>query len=133
MNWYLEALRKYAVFQGRARRKEFWFFQLFFALGVFTLAVVDVMLGFMDKETGTGLLSTLFWLAMFLPGLAVSVHRLHDTDRTGWWVLIGLIPLVGIIVLLIFYVHEGTRGSNRFGKDPKEAPPTGIATAISEG
>jgi uncharacterized membrane protein YhaH (DUF805 family) len=119
MNWYMEALRKYATFSGRARRKEFWFFQLFVMLIGLALSLVDYMLGLMDMETGIGALSGLFSLAMLLPNLAVSVRRLHDTDRSGWWLLLCFLPVIGIIVLLVFFFLDGTRGTNRFGEDPK--------------
>ena len=119
MNWYMEALRKYATFSGRARRKEFWFFQLFVLLIAMVLSLVDRMLGLLDDETGFGPLSGLFSLAMFIPSLAVSVRRLHDTDRTGWWALLYFVPLLGFLVLLVFFVLDGTRGTNRFGEDPK--------------
>jgi uncharacterized membrane protein YhaH (DUF805 family) len=119
MNWYMEALRKYATFSGRARRKEFWFFQLFVMLIGLALSLADYMLGLMDEGTGIGLLSGLFSLAMLLPNLAVSVRRLHDTDRSGWWLLLCFLPIIGIIVLLVFFFLDGTRGTNRFGEDPK--------------
>jgi len=119
MNWYMEALRKYATFTGRARRKEFWFFQLFVLLIVMVLSLADRMLGMLDDETGFGPLSGLFSLAMFIPSLAVSVRRLHDTDRTGWWALLYFVPLLGFLVLLVFFILDGTRGTNRFGEDPK--------------
>jgi uncharacterized membrane protein YhaH (DUF805 family) len=119
MNWYMEALRKYATFTGRARRKEFWFFQLFVLLIAFALAVVDRLFGVFDAESGLGMLSGLFSLAMFVPNLAVSVRRLHDTDRSGWWLLLCFLPIIGIIVLLVFFCLDGTRGTNRFGENPK--------------
>lgn len=119
MNWYMEALRKYATFTGRARRKEFWFFQLFVLLIVMVLSLADRMLGMLDDATGFGPLSGLFSLAMFIPSLAVSVRRLHDTDRTGWWALLYFVPLLGFLVLLVFFILDGTRGTNRFGEDPK--------------
>ena len=119
MNWYMEALRKYATFTGRARRKEFWFFQLFVLLIAFALTLVDRLFGVFDAESGMGLLSGLFSLGMFLPNLAVSVRRLHDTDRSGWWLLLCFLPIIGIIVLLVFFCLDGTRGANRFGDNPK--------------
>jgi uncharacterized membrane protein YhaH (DUF805 family) len=121
MNWYVEALRKYATFTGRARRKEFWFFQLFVLLIGIALSLADRGLGVLDDETGLGVLSGIFSLAMFLPNLAVSVRRLHDTDRSGWWLLLCFVPLIGIVVLLVFFCLDGTRGTNRFGDDPKGA------------
>ncbi len=119
MNWYLEALRKYATFEGRARRKEYWFFILFNVLAVVVLGIIDVVLGTSSKETGLGLLSGLYLLAVLLPALAVTVRRLHDTDRSGWWILIEFIPLIGGLVLLIFTLLDSTPGSNRFGPSPK--------------
>lgn len=119
MNWYLEVLRKYAVFSGRARRKEYWFFLLFNLLIMFGLAFIDVASGFYNEELGAGLLSGLYVLAVLLPSLGVSIRRLHDTDRSGWWLLLGLVPLVGSIVLIIFFALDGTPGKNRFGDSPK--------------
>lgn len=119
MNWYLAALRKYATFTGRARRKEFWFFELFVLLIALVLSLSDRMLGLLDDESGVGVLSGVFYLAMFIPSLAVSVRRLHDTDRSGWWALLYFLPLLGFLILLVFFVLDGTSGPNRFGEDPK--------------
>ncbi|MBP9591974.1 MAG: DUF805 domain-containing protein [Steroidobacteraceae bacterium] len=119
MNWYLEALRKYATFEGRARRKEYWFFILFNVLAVVVLGIIDVVLGTSSKEAGLGLLSGIYLLAVLLPALAVTVRRLHDTDRSGWWILIEFIPLIGGLVLLVFTLLDSTPGSNRFGPSPK--------------
>ena len=126
MNWYLEALRKYATFEGRARRKEYWFFILFNVLAVVVLGIIDVVLGTSSKETGLGLLSGLYLLAVLLPALAVTVRRLHDTDRSGWWILINFIPVIGAFVLLIFTLLDGTPGSNRFGPSPKGEAAGGV-------
>ena len=119
MNWYLGALKKYATFEGRARRKDYWFFVLFNVLAIIVLEILDVVLGTFSPETGFGLLSGLYAIAVLLPSLAVTVRRLHDTDRSGWWILINFIPLIGAIVLLIFTLLDGTPGSNRFGPNPK--------------
>ncbi|MDM9619237.1 hypothetical protein A6U87_00770 [Rhizobium sp. AC44/96] len=99
----------YAVFKGRARRSEFWWFTLFSVLASFVLAFVDYLL------FGHEILSTLFALGTLLPMLAVTVRRLHDVDRSGWWIFIGLIPLIGAIILLYWYISEGTPGANQFG------------------
>jgi len=114
MDWYVEVLKKYVEFNGRARRKEYWMFFLINFVIALALGVVDAVLGF-------GLLGGLYALAVLLPSLAVTVRRLHDTGRTGWWILIGLIPLIGIIVILIFMVLEGQPGDNAYGPDPKAA------------
>ncbi len=105
-------LSKYATFSGRARRSEFWFFFLFQMLALLVAGIIDGILG---TDGGFyGLVSLVF----ILPVLAVSVRRLHDTDRSGWWVLLGLVPVVGFIVLIIWYCTKGTAGDNRFGVDP---------------
>lgn len=103
MNWYLEVLKKYAVFSGRARRKEFWFFVLFSTIAAVVLSVVDLILGTYNSDTGSGILSSLYQLGVFLPTIAVTVRRLHDTDRSGWWILmpIAVLLIVGIATALI--------------------------------
>ncbi len=119
MGWYLEALKKYAVFGGRSRRKEYWYFVLFNVIVSLVLSAVDALLGTFSSASNVGLLSGIYGLAVIVPSIAVSVRRLHDIDRTGWWVLIGLVPVIGTIVLLVFAVLEGTPGENRFGPNPK--------------
>ena len=121
MHWYLEVFRKYAVFSGRARRQEYWIFFLVSALVTIFLVVTEEFMGWKFEMDGDdlGFLSTLYHIAIFIPYLAVTIRRLHDTDRSGWWVLIALIPLVGAIVLLVLLMLTGTRGDNRFGPDPK--------------
>jgi uncharacterized membrane protein YhaH (DUF805 family) len=121
MNWYIEVLKKYAVFNGRARRKEYWFFVLFNILISIVLSVVDGISGNFSMEAGIGLLSGIYALAVFLPSLAVTVRRLHDSGRTGWWILIAFVPLVGLIVLLILMVLDSNPGPNQYGENPKEA------------
>jgi uncharacterized membrane protein YhaH (DUF805 family) len=120
MKWYFTVLKKYAVFAGRSRRKEYWMFQLFTSLIIAVLLVIDRLTG-MKREVGLGLLSSLYVFAVLIPSLAVLVRRLHDTERSGWWVFIGLIPLVGPIILLIFTVQDSQPGENRFGPNPKTA------------
>ena len=119
MSWYLQALKKYAVFSGRSRRKEYWFFVLFAVIISIVLGVIDVMIG--TQTGGIGILSAIYALAMLIPSIAVSVRRLHDIDKTGWWILIGFIPLIGTIILLIFAFLPGTAGDNKYGADPKAA------------
>ncbi len=103
----------YVGFQGRARRSEYWWFFLFYLIVYIVLYAVDLTV------FGYPMLSGLFALASFLPSLAVGVRRLHDTGRSGWWLLIGLIPLVGFIVLIIFYVGDSQPGVNKYGPNPK--------------
>jgi uncharacterized membrane protein YhaH (DUF805 family) len=115
MNWYLAVLKKYAQFSGRARRTEYWMFFLFNLLIFIALMIVEGILGSM------GIIGALYGLATLIPNLAVSVRRLHDTNRSGWWLLIGLVPLVGVIVLIVFVATEGTAGDNAYGPNPKAA------------
>ncbi|RKZ43234.1 MAG: DUF805 domain-containing protein [Gammaproteobacteria bacterium] len=121
MNWYIEALKKYAVFSGRARRKEYWYFVLFNIIISIVLLVIDGIAGTIDAETGIGLLDSIYTLAIFIPSIAVGVRRLHDISRTGWWLLILLIPLIGFIVIIIFLLQDSTPGENEYGANPKEA------------
>lgn len=121
MSWFIEALRKYAVFRGRSRRKEYWYFALFVVVISIVLSIVDNLIGAYDRSTGVGLLSGIFSLAILIPSIAVSVRRLHDIDRTGWWVLISLVPLIGFIVLIVFHVQDSTPRTNRYGPNPKAA------------
>ena len=108
---------KYALFIGRARRKEFWQFQVVaFAISI-VLMIVDGILG-TKTASGIGILGGIFSLAILLPNIGVLIRRLHDTDRSGWWALLGLIPIANI-ALLVFMFIQGTVGSNRFGPDPK--------------
>ncbi|MGE0179320.1 MAG: DUF805 domain-containing protein [Sphingomonas sp.] len=130
MHWMLMPLRRYAQFEGRSRRKEFWMWVLFTSI----VSTLFALLGLWGAESR--LFSSedelmlyfictlgLFSVVIFIPNLAVVVRRLHDTDRSGWNILWGFVPLVGGFILLYFYVLEGTRGPNRFGPDPKGADP----------
>jgi uncharacterized membrane protein YhaH (DUF805 family) len=118
MDWFVKAVQQFAVFRGRARRKEYWFFVLFYALISSFLAVIDMIVGHFDSRSGAGLFSGLFALAMLLPAVAVSVRRLHDTNRSAWWLLVGVVPLLGTLVLLVFALSRGTPGANDYGPDP---------------
>lgn len=121
MNWFITALKKYATFSGRSRRNEYWFFLLFYCIFFLALAVVDGITGTLSEKSGLGLFSGIFWLAMLLPSIAVTVRRLHDTGRSGWWILIGLIPLIGGIILLVFLVQDSEAAANQYGDNPKLA------------
>lgn len=121
MQWYLEVLRKYAVFSGRARRMEYWMFVLVnFLIGV-ALGLIEGLLG-IAPDTDESVLGLIYSLAVAIPTLAVGVRRLHDTGRSGWWLLIAFVPLIGALVLLVFFAIEGDSGTNEYGPDPKEAP-----------
>ncbi|MEA1921891.1 MAG: DUF805 domain-containing protein [Pseudomonadota bacterium] len=115
MEWYIEVLKKYAVFSGRARRKEYWMFFLFNVIITFVLGIIEWLLG------SSGILGTLYSLAILVPSIAVSIRRLHDTGRSGWWLLIGIIPFIGAIVLFIFMIQEGKDDENVYGSNPKLA------------
>ncbi len=123
--------KNYANFQGRARRKEYWGFTLFYMIFYILLEIVLGLAfgvsagvsGSEDVALGGSVVATLILLVislgLLIPSIAVAVRRLHDTDRSGWWMLIGLIPLIGAIVLFVFFCLDGTKGDNRFGADPK--------------
>ena len=115
MHWYLDVLRKYAVFSGRARRMEYWMFVLINLIIALVLGAIEGLLGIQ------AVLGGLYSLAVLLPSLAVAVRRLHDTTRSGWWILINLIPLIGWIIFIIFAVQDSQPGPNQYGPNPKEA------------
>jgi uncharacterized membrane protein YhaH (DUF805 family) len=112
---FTEAVRtgfaKYAAFTGRAARPEYWYWALFVFVVSIVLAIIDGLL----FDSGIRVLQSLFDLAVLLPGIAVAVRRLHDIDRSGWWLLLGFLPVVGAIILLIWFCLPGTPGRNRFG------------------
>jgi len=121
MKWYIEVLNKYSVFSGRARRKEYWYFFLFNLIISFILAFIDGMIGLYSYEIGFGIFGFLYMLAVFVPGTAVTVRRLHDTGRSAWWFFILLVPIIGAIVFLVFLVLDGDSDDNQYGKNPKSA------------
>ena len=112
---------KYADFTGRARRAEFWWFGLVNFGVVFGIFILGAVLGAMSDSLGVLAVVAygLYALAVIIPGLAVAVRRLHDTNKSGWMLLLGLIPLIGPIVLLVFYLTDGDREANRYGPSPK--------------
>lgn len=117
MHWYLDVIRRYADFNGRANRPEFWWYQLInLIIYVAILLVVTVAVGY---STGR-IVASLYSLAVLLPGLGVGIRRLHDTDRSGWWIVIGIIPVIGAIVLIVFTASAGTPGPNRYGPSPSD-------------
>lgn len=120
MNWYLSVLKNYAKFNGRARRKEYWFFVLFSTIVTAILIAIDASLGLINYRSGFGVLSGIYTLIVLIPSIAVAVRRLHDTNRSGWWMFILLIPLVGGIVIFVFMLLDSKPGNNRFGTNPKE-------------
>ncbi|MBM2818313.1 MAG: hypothetical protein HW401_903 [Parcubacteria group bacterium] len=115
MNYYVQVLKKYAIFKGRSQRKEFWIFLLFNALIGAILGIINIAL-----NINTGNIVLLYTLAIAIPSIAVTVRRLHDTGRSGWWVFIDLVPVIGLIVLLIFLAQDSQPGANKYGPNPKE-------------
>lgn len=113
MNYYVDVLKKYVLFSGRARRQEFWmFFLINFA--------ISVVVGIIDTAIGAGsILSGLYSLAVLLPVLGLAVRRLHDTNKSAWWLLLYLIPVLGWIALIVFWATEGQREPNQYGPSPK--------------
>jgi uncharacterized membrane protein YhaH (DUF805 family) len=120
MEWMLMPLKRYAEFSGRSRRKEYWMFVLGVIIAEIVLSIVERVLGLSGMVGGVyGPLILILLLALIVPSIAVVVRRLHDQDKSGWLVLLGLIPLIGGLILLVFMCLEGTKGPNRFGPDPK--------------
>ena len=111
----------YCNFEGRAPRSEYWWFELFAALLVIVTLVLDGFLGtYAVTSSGRmiGFINSIFLLAILLPSIAVAVRRLHDTDRSGWFYLLIFVPIIGPVVLIVFFIQQGTNGRNRFGDDP---------------
>lgn len=121
MKWYLEVLKKYAVFSGRARRREYWFFVLFNIIVAIGLGMVEGALG-IAAHSDQSILAGIYSLAILLPSLAVGVRRLHDIGRTGTWLLLVFVPFIGAVVLLIFFVMDSQPGDNIYGPNPKQEP-----------
>jgi uncharacterized membrane protein YhaH (DUF805 family) len=118
MDWYINVLKKYAVFSGRARRREYWMFCLFNTLFTFAAMFLDHMLG---TNKGAGVVYCIYTLAILIPSLAVAARRLHDTGKSGWFLLIGLIPLIGAIWIFVLFCFEGEAAENKYGLNPKSA------------
>jgi uncharacterized membrane protein YhaH (DUF805 family) len=121
MNWYLAVLKNYADFGGRARRKEYWMFFLFNIIFAIAATILDNVLGIAMKGVAYGPIYLIYLLAVIIPHLAVLVRRLHDVGKSGWMILISLIPIIGAIWLLVLLVTDSDPGENRFGLYPKDA------------
>ena len=113
MEWYLKCMKQYVDFSGRARRKEYWMFALMNAIIAAALIIIDA-------GRGDEVLQSVYSLVVFLPSLAVGVRRMHDIGKSGWWLLIGLIPLIGSIWLIVLACQDSEPGVNRWGANPKE-------------
>ncbi len=120
MHWYLDVLRKYAEFNGRARRTEYWMYFLFNVIIACVLAFIDRMTGLVGQTSiGLGPLYGIYVLATLIPSVAVAVRRLHDTNRSGWWLLIALFPIIGGLVVLVLLCQDSQPGENQYGPSPK--------------
>ena len=118
--------KRYRDFRGRSRRSEYWFIQLFLVVTNISVAIIDLALMGWDVDRfiangGGGIVGLVWILVTIVPALAVLVRRLHDTGKSGWWALVGFLPLVGAIVLLVFTVTDSSPGENKFGPSPKES------------
>ena len=113
MNWFMQALTNYAAFEGRAQRSEFWFFTLFYIIFLIVASLID-------SAIGLPILTIIVMLGLIIPSISVSVRRLHDTGRSGWWYLLSFVPLLGL-VLLAFFIFDSQPGNNDYGSNPKEA------------
>lgn len=113
MEWYLKVLQNYVGFSGRARRKEYWMFVLFNFIAGIILGIIEAIIGL------PGILSGLYSLAILIPSLALVFRRLHDTGKSGWWILISLVPIAGSIILLVFMCLDSDAGTNKYGPNPK--------------
>jgi uncharacterized membrane protein YhaH (DUF805 family) len=120
MKWYVMVLRKYAEFDGRARRMEYWMFSLFNFLFLMVALTLDNIVGSTIGNLFYGLFYLVYAFAVLLPGLAVMVRRLHDVGKSGWMFLVALIPLIGGIWLLVLLCTDSTPGENEYGPNPKE-------------
>lgn len=119
MNWYAKVLKQYFVIDGRAQRAEYWYFILFNILISIGCLAIDNLLGTTFNDGKGGILLVVYQLFILIPSFTVSIRRLHDTNHSGWWLLIGIIPIIGAIVLFVFYVLDSDEGSNKFGPNPK--------------
>ena len=118
MQWYIKVLKDFAVFSGRSHRTEFWMFVLFNILVSIALAILENMLG-LRTDSGFGVISSLYSLVILLPSIAVSVRRLHDTGRSGLWLLVSFVPVIGGLILLYFFILDSDPGANDHGPNPK--------------
>ncbi|MEI6552939.1 MAG: DUF805 domain-containing protein [bacterium] len=125
MHYYIDVLKKYAVFSGRSRRSEFWFFALFSFIASLLLSIISNIAG----DTN-GILGLIYSLVVLIPSIAVAVRRLHDTGRTGWWLLLAIIPIIGWIWLFVLYVLDSNSGDNKYGSNPKMTASAAPSTQV---
>mgnify|MGYP000296513432 FL=1 len=119
MKYFIYCLKNYFKFSGRATRSEYWYFVLFGLLFSLAAMLIDFSIGTFYIEEGIGIFSSIYTLTILIPSLAVTVRRLHDTNRSAWWLLISLIPIIGLIVLTVFYCQD-SKEDNKYGANPKK-------------
>jgi uncharacterized membrane protein YhaH (DUF805 family) len=119
MKYFIYCLKNYFKFSGRATRSEYWYFVLFSLLFSLAAMLIDFSIETYYIEEGIGIFSSIYTLAILIPSLAVTVRRLHDTNRSAWWLLISLIPIIGTIVLIVFYCQD-SKEDNKYGVNPKK-------------
>jgi uncharacterized membrane protein YhaH (DUF805 family) len=119
MKYFIYCLKNYFKFSGRATRSEYWYFVLFGLLFSLAAMLIDFSIGTFYIEEGIGIFSSIYTLTILIPSLAVTVRRLHDTNRSAWWLLISLIPIIGTIVLIVFYCQD-SKEDNKYGVNPKK-------------
>jgi uncharacterized membrane protein YhaH (DUF805 family) len=134
MSWYLAVLKKYAVFSGRARRKEYWFFLLFNIIFLIVATILDNLFKTTFENMSYGWFYLLYALAVLIPSIALEVRRLHDVGKSGWWYFIALIPLVGAIWLLVLMLTDSQPGDNKYGPNPKmmATPPMAVQPPMAQ-
>ncbi len=129
MDFYLDAWRNFANFSGRATRQQYWMFILINLIIAFILGFIDSVFGTYSEEAGIGLLGGIYTLAVLVPSIAILIRRLHDTSRSGWWLLLFLIPIIGPLALLVFAILDSTAEENQWGPSIKYANQTEMASA----
>ncbi|WP_411065185.1 DUF805 domain-containing protein [Vibrio rotiferianus] len=118
-DWYYKVILNYTNFNGRARRQEYWYFTLVNVLVNLVMGIIDRVIGSVMQMDNFGFFGVIYALFIMIPSIAVTVRRLHDSGRTGWWALIAFVPVIGILVLLYFLIQDSEEGSNQYGVNPK--------------
>ncbi|USD51642.1 DUF805 domain-containing protein [Vibrio sp. SCSIO 43153] len=118
-DWYYKVILNYTNFNGRARRQEYWYFTLVNVLVNLVMGIIDRVIGSVMQMDNFGFFGVIYALFIMIPSIAVTVRRLHDSGRTGWWALIAFVPVIGILVLLYFLIQDSEEGSNQYGANPK--------------
>lgn len=119
MGWYLQAVKNYAGFSGRARRKEYWMFTLFNFIFTIIFALLDMLIYTVSDANLLGMLTGAYSLAILIPTMAVTFRRFHDTGKSGWWWLINFVPFIGTLIYLYFLILDSQPGENQYGPFPK--------------